>query len=182
MPRALGAQPHLLYVAWAFPPSRQAGMYRALATVNAFADAGWRVTVLTATVETYERLTGTDPGMRDAVRPGVEVVRVPFDPPRVEDDLARWSRFRVVSPLLWFAVRWAWWSMQFPERAYAVWLRPLLGAAEDIHRRDPVDLVIGTANPNVDLMAGAHLHRIAGVPYVVDHRDAWNLDVYTGRR
>jgi glycosyltransferase involved in cell wall biosynthesis len=42
--------------------------------------------------------------------------------------------------------------------------------------------VIGSANPNVDFMPGDRLHRLAGVPYVMDHRDAWHLDVYSGRR
>ncbi len=47
------SQPHVLYVAWGFPPSRGGGVYRALATANGFARAGFRVTVLTATRETF---------------------------------------------------------------------------------------------------------------------------------
>jgi len=44
-----------------------------------------------------------------------------------------------------------------------------------------VDLAIGTANPNVDFIPGWTLHRDAGVPYVMDYRDAWRLDVFSGR-
>lgn len=174
--------PHLLYVAWGYPPSRGAGMYRALATGNAFARAGWRVTVLTATRDTFERLTGSDPAMEERIDPRIEVVRIPFDPDRGEDDLRRWSRLRVYSPLLWNALRWARSMAIFPEFSYAGWLRPLTRAALAVHQRAPVSLVLGTANPNVDLMPGYVLHRRHGVPYVVDHRDAWNLDVYTGKR
>jgi glycosyltransferase involved in cell wall biosynthesis len=31
-------------------------------------------------------------------------------------------------------------------------------------------------------MAGKHLHDLFGVPYVMDYRDAWSLDVFDGRR
>ncbi|MBX9472726.1 glycosyl transferase [Microcella sp.] len=176
------AAPHVLYVAWGYPPSRSAGMYRALATANAFARDGWRVTVLTTTRETFERLTGSDPQSEASIDPRVSVVRIPFDAERSDDNLANWSRLRVYSALLWTALRWipAWFS--FPERSYGGWKKPLITAADAIHREHPVDLVVGSANPNVDFAVGWHLHRRHGVPYVMDHRDAWHLDVYTGAR
>ena len=43
-----------------------------------------------------------------------------------------------------------------------------------------MDVVVGSANPHVDLAAGHHLHQLDGVPYVIDHRDAWRLDIYNG--
>lgn len=178
---AAGA-PHLLYVAWGFPPSRGSGMYRALATANAFVSRGWKVTVLTASRETFERLTGTDPESEDLIDPRIGVVRIPFDPSRGETDLLKWSRFRVFSQLAWNVARWATSWIQFPERGYGVWSTPLIRAAEQIHHREPVSLVIGTANPNVDFVVGGHLARKFGVPFVMDYRDAWHLDVYTGKR
>jgi len=177
-----GARLHVLYVAWGFPPSRGAGMYRALATANAFAAEGWDVTVLTATRDTFERLTGSDPAAEAAVDPAVRVERIPFDPDRGEEDLARWSRSRVLSPLLWNYLRWLRSSAAFPEGGYGHWRAPLIDAAERIHAERPVDLVVGTANPNVDFAPGEHLHRAHGVPYVMDYRDGWSLDVYTGQR
>lgn len=156
-------------------------MYRALATANAFAQNGWRVTVLTATRDTFERLTGSDPDSEASIDPRVNVVRIPFDPQRGEPDIARWSRWRLFSPLLWNYLRWKWAGLKFPEPSYASWLRPLVNAAVDIHLNDSVDLVLGTSNPNVDFMPGYALHRRFGVPYVMDHRDTWHLNVYSGR-
>lgn len=177
-----GTAPHLLYVAWGYPPSRSAGMYRALATANAFARAGWDVTVLTATRETYERLTGSDPQSEDAIDSRITVVRIPFDPLRGEPDLRKWSRWRVLSPLLWNYLRWVRARFGFPEAGYGMWKAPLIEAARQIHATHPVSLVVGTANPNVNFTPGEDLHRSHGVPYVMDHRDAWQLDVYTGER
>lgn len=157
-------------------------MYRALATANAFAAEGWDVTVLTATRDTFERLTGSDPAAESAVDPAVRVERIPFDPDRAEEDLARWSRSRVLSPLLWNYLRWLRSSAAFPEGGYGHWRTPLIAAAERIHAEHPVDLVVGSANPNVDFAPGEHLHRAHGVPYVMDYRDGWSLDVYTGQR
>jgi glycosyltransferase involved in cell wall biosynthesis len=174
--------PHVLYVAWGYPPSRGAGMYRALATANAFARQGWRVTVLTATRDTFERLTGSDPESEEFIDPRITVVRIPFDPVLGETDLRRWSRARLYSPLLWGFVRWLLSRLHFPESGYGNWKVPLAAAADLIHREHPVDLVVGSANPNVDFVPGMHLHRLHGIPYVIDHRDAWHLDVYAGKR
>jgi len=174
--------PHVIYVAWGYPPSRGAGMYRALATANAFARDGWRVTVLTATRETFERLTGTDPESEKHIDPRVRVVRIPFDTARAETDLRNWSRARVYSPLLWNFLHWVRSGLSFPESGYGSWKAPLAAAAEKVHREHPVDLVVGSANPNVDFVPGMRLHRTHGVPYVIDHRDSWHLAVYTGKR
>ncbi len=157
-------------------------MYRALATANAFVREGWQVTVLTATRDTFERLTGSDPEAEKSIDPRIDIVRVPFDPERGETDLSRWSRWRLYSPLLWNFLRWIRARAIFPENSYANWLFPLVAAAERIHQDKPVSLVIGSANPNVDFMPGDRLYRRHGIPYVMDHRDAWNLDVYTGKR
>lgn len=175
-------RPHVLYVAWGYPPSRGAGMYRALATSNAFAREGWKVTVLTATRETFEQLTGSDPESEKFIDPRINLVRIPFDPVQGEPDLRKWSRARLYSPLLWNYLRWLTSRLNFPESGYGNWKRPLTTAAEDIHQTHPVDLVVGSANPNVDFAPGIALRRKHGIPYVMDHRDAWHLDVYTGKR
>src|SRR5690606_4683726 len=105
-----------------------------------------------------------------------------FDAERGETNLRKWSRARLYSPLLWNFLRWMKARTIFPENSYGSWKKPLTAAAEEIHRQIPVDLVIGSANPNVDFTPGQHLRRKFTVPYVVDHRDAWHLDVYTGKR
>lgn len=175
-------RPHLLYVAWGFPPSRGAGVYRALATANAFAEAGWKVSVLTATREVFEYQTGTDTALEKLIHPDISVVRAPFDWVRGEPDLSKWSRSRLTSNLLWTFLRGKKDLLTFPEPVYGGWGKSLLHETTRIHRETPIDLVVGSANPNVDLLPGWHLHRTAGVPFVMDHRDAWNMDVYTGKR
>lgn len=177
-----GKRPHLLYVAWGFPPSRGAGVYRALATANAFVGQGWDVTVLTASREIFEYQTGTDTELEKSVDPRVKVVRVPFSWVRGEPDLSKWSRARVASNLLWTYIRARRDSLEFPEPVYGGWRKALIEAAEEVNRRSSVDLVIGTANPNVDFVPGWHLYRKARVPYVMDYRDTWHLDVYQDRR
>ncbi|HEX6916876.1 MAG TPA: glycosyl transferase [Phycicoccus sp.] len=175
-----GTAPHALYVAWGFPPCRGGGVYRALATANALVDAGFRVTVLTATRETFLRFTGTDDSLEEQVDPSIEVVRIPFEWPILETDVRRWSAMRAFLPRLWLRNRKRLDTKDFPEIGYGPWRRPLEEAATRIHRADPVDLVVASANPNVDFTVAAHLHRTAGVPYVMDYRDAWMLDVFDG--
>ncbi|HMM95709.1 glycosyl transferase [Phycicoccus sp.] len=179
-PASSSSAPHVLYVAWGFPPCRGGGVYRALATANAFAAAGMRVTVLTADRETFTRFTGTDLSLEEKVDPRIEVVRVPFEWPVLETDVRRWSATRAFFPRLWLRRRKRLDVRDFPEVGYGPWRRPLEAAADRIQAADPVDLVVASANPNVDFTVAAHLHRTHGVPYVMDYRDAWTLDVFDG--
>jgi glycosyltransferase involved in cell wall biosynthesis len=155
-------------------------VYRALATANAFAAKGFRVTVLTATRETFVQYTGADTSLEALVDPRVEVVRVPFSWPHLETDVRRWSPLRRLMPRVWRRVRVKLDVRDFPEVVYGPWKRPLEAAATRIHASDPVDLVVASANPNVDFTVADHLHRTAGVPYVMDYRDAWRLNVFDG--
>lgn len=173
-------RPHVLYVAWGFPPSRGGGVYRALATVNAFVREGFRVTVLTADRQTFEKYTGVDPSLEALVAPGVEVVRVPFAWPAMDTDLRHWSALRMWAPRQWRNRRKKLDRKDFPEIGYGPWREPLERAAVSVHEADPVDLTVATANPNVDFCAAAALNARFGVPFVMDYRDAWMLDVFDG--
>ncbi len=172
--------PHLLYVAWSFPPSRSGGVYRALATANGFARAGWRVTVLTAERAAFERYTGVDVGLERHVDERVRVVRLPFRWPQLDTDIRGYPRLRVHAPQRWQERQLRRETAVFPEPGYGSWRPVLERAAIEIHRQDPVDLVVATANPNVDFTAAWALNRRFAVPYVMDYRDAWLLDVFEG--
>lgn len=177
-----GARPHLLYVAWGFPPCRSGGVYRALATANAFARDGWDVTVLTIERDLWERRTGVDPALEERVDPRIRIERIPFDWPVLEDDLSRWPALRALAPRAWVKARNLLDQRTFPEKVYGPWRRHLERATERIHAEHPVDLVVATTNPHVSITAALHLAQRYGVPYVVDYRDAWSLDVFSGRR
>ncbi|MDO5628709.1 MAG: glycosyltransferase [Mobilicoccus sp.] len=176
----MARRPHVLYVAWGFPPSRGGGVYRALATVNAFAAEGFDVTVITADRETFERYTGVDASLESLVADGVEVVRVPFEWPAMDTDLRHWSALRMWAPRLWRKRRARLDQKDFPETGYGPWRYPIEEAALAVHRAKPVDLTVATANPNVDFCGAAILNAIDGVPFVMDYRDAWMLDVFDG--
>ena len=179
---AKGARPHVLYVAWGFPPCRSGGVYRAMATANAFARDGWDVTVLTIERDLWERRTGADPALEERVDPRIQVERISFDWPILEDDLSRWPALRVLAPRAWVKARTTLDQLTFPEKVYGPWRRHLESAAERIHAEHPVDLVVSTTNPHVAITAALRLAERYDVPYVVDYRDAWSLDVFSGRR
>jgi len=175
-------QPHMLYTAWSFPPSRAGGVYRAVATVNAFAEAGWAVTVLTVPRELFITSTGVDLALEEQLHPGIRVERIDPAVPAFQNDLTRWSRSRARWPEYWRLLDFARDFRHFPEPNYGRWRPALEAAARRVHARMPVDLAIGTGNPHVDFVSGWHLKKVAGVPYVLDYRDAWQLDVFTGKK
>jgi len=176
-------RPHLLYVAWGYPPCRGGGVYRALATPNAFAAAGWDVTVLTVARETFTRYTGADEALEALIDPRITVVRTPFRWDALETDVREWSWLRAHAPRVWRRYRKQRDRLRsFPEPGYAGWREDLEAAASRVHAATPVDLVVATANPATAWLAAWHLHRTAGVPYVLDQRDGWTLDVFSGER
>ena len=174
-------KPHLLYVAWGYPPARGSGVYRAVATPNEFAARGWRVTVVTADRESFAKYTGADTSLENLIDPRVRVIRVPFRRPYLEDDVGQWSLLRTYFGYPWLALQVIREQLAFPEPRYGFWLPALRRAVRAIHAAEPVDLVMGTANPFVDMAGAASLHS-RGVPYILDHRDAWQLNTFTGAR
>jgi len=153
-----------------------------MATANAFARDGWDVTVLTIERDLWERRTGADPALEGRIDPRIRVERIPFDWPVLEDDLSRWPAVRALAPRAWVKARNIMDQRTFPEKVYGPWRRHLERAAERIHAEHPVDLVLATTNPQVAITAALHLSERYAVPYVVDYRDAWSLDVFSGRR
>ncbi|WP_434993721.1 glycosyltransferase [Arthrobacter sp. Ld5] len=176
---AKGTKPHLLYVAFAYPPSTASSVYRCLAVPNAFAAAGWDVTVLTIDGETWSEISGVDTELLDAVDPAVRVVRISDggSEDRARGDLRAFSRLRVEAPYAWERLLSARSRRAFPEAFHGLWLKPASNAARDIHRQHPVDLVLASASPYVSF---AIARSLPGVPYVMDYRDAWAFNTITG--
>lgn len=172
--------PHVLYVAWGFPPHRGPGTYRPLASVNALVGRGTRVTVLTADRDTFDVVVGADHSLTEAVDPRVRVVRVPMLADTRDPVVNRWPGERAADPRTWTRALAAELGASFPEPVYVPWLRRAASAALAVHRVDPVDLVIASGNPYVDFAVATLLHAEAGVPFILDDRDSWLLDVYTG--
>lgn len=173
-------RPRVLYVAWGFPPHRNAGTYRPLAAVNTLVARGAHVTVLTADTETFEVAIGAEPSLCELVDPRAVVHRVAMNHDLRDPIVNRWPAARAGRTRQWTRARAAERAKEFPEPTYVPWLRPALSAALALHRADPFDLTIATGNPYVDFVVAATLHADEGVPYVLDDRDSWLLDVYTG--
>lgn len=171
---------HALFVAWSFPPSRSSGVYRALAIPHALLRAGWDVTVLTAPREVFVRNSVADLSLEPDIDPRLNIVRVPFSASGFDTDLLSWDYGRARFPEFWQARHNRSGLRAFPEAEFGGWAKTLRAAAEKIHAAKPVDVTIGTAAPYVDFVPGSHLHERFGVPYVMDYRDAWTVDVFRG--
>ena len=171
---------HVLYVAWGFPPHRGPGTYRALASVDHLISRGHDVTVLTADLAYFRVVSGSDESLLERIDPRVRVVRVPFPPTYREPIINRWPQRRAEFPNPWRDDTLARERLVFPENQYAFWRPRVEGAAYRIHRERPVDLVIATGNPYVDFVVPMMMNAEFGTPFVLDDRDSWVLNVYTG--
>ncbi|MGN5731814.1 MULTISPECIES: glycosyltransferase [Arthrobacter] len=146
---------------------------------NRFVEKGWDVTVLTLSEEIWSEISGTDQGLVGAIDPRVQVVRVgdggSEEPNR--RDLRRFSRFRIEAPYLWKELFRRRHRGDFPEDFHSLWFDPAIEAARSIHAAHPADLVMASASPYTSFKVARSL---GGVPYVLDYRDAWAFNTFTG--
>jgi glycosyltransferase involved in cell wall biosynthesis len=172
-------KPRVLYIAFYFPPSRASGVYRARATANFLAENGWDVTTIAAPMRFLREVADTmDEQLLSTVDPRITVERADFDLYRFTHDIRPIGRFRRNFPLV--AARGDTFNERyvFPER-YAPWGRSVVRRALRLHLRKRFDLVVATGNPFVAFASAWLFHRLTGVPYVIDYRDSWTLDLFT---
>lgn len=173
-----GRQPRVLYLSFYFPPSRASGVYRARATANYLAKHGWDVTVLAAPMWFLQEAGAPDEELAATVDERIRVERPALHRYQWTHDLRSFSRFRANLPVL--AQRGFRWSLEhlFPE-SYGTWGIAALARALRRHARQRFDLVLATGNPFASFATAWLFHRLTGVPYVVDYRDSWTLNLFT---
>ena len=172
----------VLLVAWGLPPCREAGVYRALSILGELVDMGADVVALTASRETFETLYGADTGLEAHIPHGVELVRVPFFPEQLWPVVNDWSFTRVHKRAEWSNATRQGDYRAFPEDVYASWVRPATAQALSIAAGGDVDLVIATGNPYVDFEVAYATHEAFAIPFVLDDRDSFLFDVFTGEK
>jgi glycosyltransferase involved in cell wall biosynthesis len=170
----------VLYLSFYFPPSRASGVFRARATANHLAQAGWDVTVLTAPREFFEyHLDGADdPALEETVDPRIRVERPAMSTYHFEHDVRRFGAFRRTIPNVANKLYQASQKYVFGEH-YLGWIPGVLRTAAAHHLRRRFDLVVATGNPFVSFAAARALGKMLRIPYVVDFRDAWTFNQFT---
>jgi hypothetical protein len=174
--------PHLLYLAWGFPPAAKSCAYRMLATANSFARKGWDVTVVTLTQDAWLREHGLDESLLKLVDERIEVVRLPLYRDDLETDIRSYSRLRATRPKEWLKWHRRGDQRQFPELVFGRWRDELVASAHEVHERKPVDLVLASASPYTFFAPALDLNEKHGVPFVLDYRDAWAIDIIGDKR
>jgi glycosyltransferase involved in cell wall biosynthesis len=171
--------PHLIYLAVGFPPAAKSSSYRMRATANLFCELGWDVTVVTIDRNAWLREYGVDPTLEAGVDPRVRVVELPLARVDLDPDIRNYSLFRALFPQQWRKLRYRLDQIPFPEAVFGSWRPVLEEGALAVHREKGADLVLASPAPYTVLAAAWRLHQ-EGVPYAVDFRDAWSLDVLSG--
>ena len=173
-------RPRVLYLSFYFPPSRASGVYRARATANHLAGTGWDVTVFAAPLRfLYEAIGSVDEKLAGTVDPRIRVER-PWQSHFVwVSDIRQYSGFRKRFPLLAQAL-YQRAQKVFPEH-YNSWGLASVARAVRMHRRKPFDVVVATGNPFAAFGAAWLINKLTGLPYVVDYRDAWTLNLFADK-
>jgi glycosyltransferase involved in cell wall biosynthesis len=180
-PERDGQRPHLIYLAIGFPPAAKSCAYRMRETANQFTAQGWDVTVVTIEDESWKLESGLDHTLSEKVDPRVQVVKLPLRREDLETDIRRYGEQRAIDPAKWVKAFRKRQEETFPEPNFGGWKGALEDAVLRIHTERPADLLLATCVPYVNLAAAWKLWETARVPYAVDFRDGWSIDVIEGR-
>ena len=171
--------PHLLFLAFWYPPSRASGVYRAIGITEAFAEAGWKTTVLTVDTDYLQDEVGSvDESLMDMIPQDVSIVRVPH---------ASWTAPEHLRNVGWIAAHFPQLERKrreanlTPDR-YQDWIGPAVSVGLTVAHEERVSHVLATGNPWSSFEAAQAIAREASVPYSLDFRDPWSFDVYTGHQ
>lgn len=177
--RSSSKRPHIGLVAFYFPPSRASGVYRMLALANHLVEHGWDVTVFTVTPDFFEHITrSSDDSLLAAIDPRVQVERIPLPMRHLEQELRRFGPLRGNYPEVHRRVtarliRRVWCDQ------YGSWVPGVIRRLVEVHRRHKLDLTLATGNPYSCYQAVWTFKKLTGVPYVLDSRDSWTLNLFT---
>ncbi|CAL9412642.1 glycosyltransferase [Streptomyces sp. enrichment culture] len=171
-------RPRVLYLAFYFPPSRASGVYRARATANHLVEKGWDVTVCAAPLDfLYNVIGSVDEELSKTVDPRIHVERPSLNQYTWQQDLRDYSWLRRSFPLMAKRVYMFSQTKLFPER-YSSWAWASVTRALKLHAKDRFDVVVATGNPFASFGAAWLFNKVTGVPYVMDYRDSWTLDLF----
>ncbi|WP_035698484.1 glycosyltransferase [Glycomyces tenuis] len=171
----------MIYLAVGFPPAAKSCAYRMRETANQFTAQGWDVTVVTVEDESWELESGIDHTLSEKVDPRVETVKLPLRREDLETDIRRYSEQRAISPAKWVKSLRERQQETFPEQNFGEWRGTFEDAVLRVHREKPADLLLATCVPYMNLAPAWRLWEEARVPYAVDFRDGWSIDVVDGR-
>ncbi|URN16055.1 MULTISPECIES: glycosyltransferase [Streptomyces] len=171
-------RPRVLYLAFYFPPSRASGVYRARATANHLVEKGWDVTVCAAPLDfLYDVIGSVDEELSKTVDPRIRVERPSLNQYTWQHDLRDYSWLRRSFPLMAKRVYQLSQTKLFPER-YSSWAWASVTRALKLHAKQRFDVVVATGNPFASFGAAWLFNKLTGVPYVMDYRDSWTLDLF----
>lgn len=179
-PPAGTRRPHAIYLAIGFPPAAKSSTYRLLETANQFVAIGWDITVITICDEAWEREYGLDHTLSAKVDPRVKVVKLPLIREDLETDIRAFSEDRSLDPGGWIKRLREREQKIFPEPVFGGWRYEMENAVLRVHREHPADLLLSSCVPYVNLAATWKLWEEHKVPYAIDFRDGWSVDVKGG--
>lgn len=174
-------RPRLLFIAFPFPPSRGAGVYRTVAMANNLVAKGWDVTAIAPQEEYFARYQGSeDRNLIQWISPKVKVKRLRLTNPFLETDLRRLTLGRALNPERHArSVR----NLQrevSPLDHYPFWYKPVIRAGMRASAVRRFDVILATGNPFSSFVAARDLGELTRRPYVLDYRDAWTFDQFSG--
>lgn len=158
----------LLFVTYHFPPSVGGGIPRILSFARDLPSYGWHVTVLTSTIQ---GAAAVDPAALAQLPADTQVLRA-YCPlasagTRGRERTTSGVKGRVRRTVVRLA------KLAMVPEPFAPWIPFALAMGQRAIARERPDAILATYGPPANLIVGATLARIHGIPLVLDYRDLW---------
>ncbi len=187
----------VLMLAYYYPPDSSSGVYRTLYFANHLIKTkDWQPIVLTLDPGSYSREQGKDYSLLKKIDPNVQIVRTKGiqlrekiiglrrKPERKSQDIRealnkndtpQKRKFQKIIDIITEEI------LAFPDRQVG-WIPYAIKGGMVTARKNKVDLIYSSGSPWSSHLIGMILKRILKVPLVLDYRDPWNQNTFSGSK
>lgn len=171
---------HIVFLSYYFPPMAGGGVQRILKFLKFWDYESYHVTVITVKPSYFyaedEFLLREIPGQVNIVRTGsldpfrvIFILKKLFRRTEAKNNGSRRESGEFIRKIAGFL---------FIPDSRLLWLPFALNRIRKLHKKNPVDLIIGTVPPFTAGMAAAFANMLFHIPCVLDFRDAWTHNPY----
>jgi len=185
---------HILALAYVYPPDSGSGTFRPLYFMNNLAKRGVSVSVITVRTEDFHVDASVDTALVNKIHPDIKVIRCSVKRPMDAlidiknkifnpDKASNRQSVNLVKPIH---------KKKRPTPAGVIdyfsdiisgvltcpdhhvgWIPDVLKKARHLIKQEKTDYIYATGGPWSCVLAGALLHKISGLPLILDFRDPW---------
>lgn len=190
----MSKKPHILVLAYVYPPDAGSGTFRTLYFMNNLSKQGVKISVITVEIDDFHPEANVDDELVLKIHPDITVIRCSVNRPinvlidfknklfkghtiteeqtnSLDKPVAK-KKSNITTGFIDYIKNTISGLLTCPDQ-HVGWIPNVLRKGKYFLRHDKIDYIYATGGPWSCVLAGALLHKITGIPLLVDFRDPW---------